>query len=59
MQKIAKVIGKVSIYALDKGVTGEVAVLSEGDFTKQEITDGIGAELVYQKIRVYNISLGF
>ena len=25
----------------------------------EEITDGIGAELVYQQIRVYNISLGF
>ena len=56
MQKIAEVVGEVGVYAADQRVPGEIAVLPEGDFPEQEIADGVGAELVDQKVRVHHVA---
>ena len=59
VQQVAKVICKVSIYAGNQRITGEVAVAAKVDFAQQEVADSVSAELVNQAQRVDNIALGF
>ena len=44
VQQVAKVIGKVSINAVNQRVAREVAVAAERNFAQQEIADSIRAK---------------
>ncbi len=56
--EIAVAVGEVAVVAGDECVVAEVAVVAEGDFAQQEITECVHAEHVDDGARKDNVALG-
>jgi hypothetical protein len=55
-QQIADPVGQVAVDAGHERGAGKVAVLAERHFPEQEVSKGVGAELVHHFIRIDHVA---
>ncbi len=57
MQRVAQIIGQISVYPFHQSSTRVFGVLTETDFAQQEVADGIGSKLIDELIGIDYVTL--
>ena len=58
-QKIAQIVGEITVGALNQGVIAEIAVLAKHHLTQDEIAEQLRTEYLVELIRIQNIAARF
>ena len=59
MEQITQIISQIRVDTLNQSISGEIAILTQIDFSKQEIADSICTKFLNQANWIYYIANGF
>src|SRR4030095_11344636 len=58
-EQVPQIIGEVGVYPVDERLFGVMRILTERHLPHQEVTQGVGTELLDEWERIHNVAGGF